>query len=216
MLDCSRRFRRLTAAAAILASAGCAPRLVPLVGSPVPARLPAAVLAPGHHRIVFTWELNDGDLVARGDGAARLASPDSARLDFFLAGGLGTGAAILVGDDLRLPGGDPGSGLIPPAPLLWAALGRLALPSSADTIARMEGSTIRADLGNPVAWRVVFEQGRLSRVERVSEGRVREWVTRTSDGHIRYHNESDRRTLDLVITTSNDTEPFDAAIWSFP
>ena len=31
----------------------------------------------------------------RGDGAARIAAPDSARLDFFLAGGFGGGAAVL-------------------------------------------------------------------------------------------------------------------------
>jgi len=208
----------IAAVSAVVIAVACAPRIQPLPGvAPTNPSLPAFDLSPTPEKLTFNWELNDNSIVARGDGVARLGPPDHARVDLFLGGGFGAAAsAVLVGDSLIVPPGARGLELIPPAPLLWAALGRLALPSSADTIARMEGSTIRADLGNPVAWRVVFEQGRLSRVERVSEGRVREWVTRTSDGHIRYHNESDRRTLDLVITTSNDTEPFDAAIWSFP
>ncbi len=65
----------------------CAPRLTPLTGVPAPAeRMPHAALAPGHHKIVFTWELDDRDMSGRGDGAARIASPDSARLDFVLGG----------------------------------------------------------------------------------------------------------------------------------
>ncbi len=160
--------------------------------------------------------MTDAGLVARGEGAARLAPPDSARLDFFLAGGMGSGAAVLIGDELRLPPGGPGAPPVPPTALLWAALGRLAVPALPDTNARLEGTTLVADLGRPVQWRVTFGQGQLRRVERVDGGRVREWVSRTSDGHIRYHNESDRRTFDLVIITSDDTGPFDATLWTFP
>jgi len=161
--------------------------------------------------------MTDANIVARGEGAARLAPPDSARLDFFLADGMGSGAAVLIGDQLRLPPGGSGAApFIPPAPLLWAALGRLALPTVPDTDARIRGTTLTADLGHPVQWRVTFDQGQLRRLERVDGGRVREWVTRTSDGHIRYHNESDRRTFDLVIITSDDTGPFDATLWTFP
>ena len=36
---------------------------------------------PGHWKIVFTWILDDRELSAHGEGAARVASPDSARLD---------------------------------------------------------------------------------------------------------------------------------------
>ena len=215
-------FRRRASAAAplllALAVGGCAPRLGPLVGTPAPARFPTAPLGHVHRRIVFTWELNDADIVARGEGAARLAPPDSARLDFFLAGGMGGGAAVLIGNSIRLPsgGGAAAANLLPPAPLLWAALGRLAVPPVRDTIARLEGSILQADLGQPVQWRVTFDGNALRRLERVAGGRVQEWVTRSSDGHIRYHHESDRRTLDLVITTSVDTGPFDATLWSFP
>ncbi len=185
-------------------------------GTPAPARFPETTLAGPHRRIVFHWELDGTDLVARGDGAVRLAPPDSARFDFFLAGGTGSGAAVLVGDDLRLPRGDAAADFVPPPALLWAALGRLALPPVPDTVARMDGATLRADLGRPVQWRVTYEGGSLRRLERVRGGRVVAWVTRTPDGHIRYHDESDRRTLDLVITTSADTGPFDDSLWTFP
>ena len=75
------------------AAAGCVPKLTPLSGSEVPAsRLPNTQLPPGHRRIIFKWDLQDGEMNARGDGAARIAAPDSARLDFFLGGGFGQGA----------------------------------------------------------------------------------------------------------------------------
>ncbi len=200
----------------LAALSGCVPRLGPLRGTPVPARFPITTLGNHHRRIVFRWELNGPDLVARGEGAVRAAPPDSARFDFFLAGGSGSGAAVLVGDDLRLPRGDAAADFVPPPALLWAALGRLALPPVADTVARLDGTTLRADIGRPVQWRVTFDGPSLSRLEHVRDGRVLEWLTRTPDGHIRYHVESDRRTLDLVITTSADTGPFDDTLWSFP
>jgi hypothetical protein len=211
-----RRAERAAAAAALAAAIGCAPRLGPLTGAPVPARFPDVTLGTQHRKIVFRWELNGPDLVARGDGAARIAPPDSARFDFFLADGNGSGAAVLIGDSLRLPPGGRGARLVPPAPMLWAALGRLALPPAADTEARLAGRVFTADIGRPVAWRATFDDGALVRLERVAGGRVQEWIARTPDGQVHYHDESDRRTLDLVILQSDATGPFDATIWTFP
>ena len=199
------------------ALSGCTPRLGPLTGTPAPARFPTASLGAGHRQLNFTWEMNDGDIVARGEGAVRIAPPDSARLDFFLSGGMGSGAAVLIGDSIRLPGGGGSvADILPPPAFLWAALGRLAIPTVRDTVARVSESLLRADFGSPVQWRATFQSGQLRRLERVDGGRVREWMTRTADGHIRYHHESDRRTLDLVLTTSAATGPFDATLWSFP
>ncbi|HEX8724685.1 MAG TPA: hypothetical protein VF737_04770 [Gemmatimonadaceae bacterium] len=216
MRSCSRRFSRLAGVLALGLLSGCVPRLAPLRGVPAPARFPATAVGDHHRRIVFRWELDGPDLVARGEGAVRFAPPDSARFDFFLAGGEGGGAAALVGNELRLPRGDAAADFVPPPPLLWAALGRLALPEVPDTVARQEGTMLRADIGRPVQWRVTFDGDSLRRLERVRGGRVLEWVTRTPDGHIRYHHASDRRTLDLVITTSADSGPFDDSLWTFP
>lgn len=211
----TQRLRDLSIALTLAASmAACVPRLSPLAGAPAPARFPTAELPPGQTRIVFQWELEEGAFDARGDGAARLAAPDSARLDFFLAGGMGGGAVVLIGDTLRAPDADLARRVIPPPPLLWASLGRVALPALRDTVARVDGNVLRADIGRPVAWRIIFRGDTLSRVERVSGGRVIEWVER-SGGVARYRNESSRRSLRIEIARVEQSPPFDASIWSF-
>jgi hypothetical protein len=148
----------------------------------------------------------------RGDGVARVASPDSVRLDFFLAGGFGSGAAILINDSLQAPGPDLIRKLVPPPPLLWAALGRVALPNVRDTVIRVQDSTLRADVGQPVAWRLSFHGDTLVRAERVDGNRVLVWVER-SGKRIRYRNESSRRSLTLTITRMDEVSDFDASTW---
>ena len=209
---------RVVAAAGLLLVAGlagaCAPRLRPLGGAPVPARLPLAELPAGHHRVVFTWELRDPDFQLRGDGVARIASPDSARLDFFVGSGLGGGRAVLIGQSLRVPGGDFVRRLVPTPPLLWAALGRLALPATRDTVVRVEGGVLRADVGAPAAWRVTFRGDTLTRLDRVSGDRVVEWVERPTADRVRYRHETARRDLTLVIQrVIEEASAFDASIW---
>jgi len=206
------------ACAALVGMAACRPpRLTPLTGNLVaPTKLPRAVIARGHHRIVFNWEVSQYTMATRGEGAARIASPDSARLDFFLNGGIYGGAVVLVGDSLRTPPtGDSPAGLIPSSTLLWAALGRVALPNLPDTVIRVEGVTLRADIGRPVAWRLSFHGDSLFRVERVQGDRVAEWVDRSDPSHIKYRNEGARRTVQLAVTKSEDGGDFDAAIWRF-
>lgn len=203
-------------AAAVL---GCAPRLRPLPGTTVSPVLPRAELPPGHRRIVFRWELTDADMIARGEGAARIASPDSARLDFFLGGGVGGGAAILIGDSLVLQeaAGDITRRLVPTPPLLWASLGRLAIGRVDEVIAAANGASLQADIGDPVVWRVTFIADTLSRLERVDRERVLEWVERSRDGRtVRYKHETQRRSLELVITSNSAIGAFDPAIWSLP
>jgi len=214
----SRRFRDCLTAAVLLLWCGCAPRLRPLPGVAAPARLPAGALPPDSRRIVFRWELDDQELSARGEGAARIAPPDSVRLDFFLAGGVASGAAILIDDELRLPrrGDELARRLIPPPPLLWGALGRLAVPALRDTVARVDSDTLRADIGNPVTWRVTFVRDTLRRIERVDGGRVVEWVARAAGGPVRYRHEINRRQLDLFITRTDDVSAFDPDVWVLP
>jgi hypothetical protein len=208
---------RLGSAAIVLAVsfAACAPpRIHPLAGAPAPVeRLPAGDLPSGNRKISFKWELRDGDMTARGDGVARIASPDSVRLDFFLGGGFGGGAAVLVVDSLRVPGPDMARKLVPPRALLWAALGRLDLPAERDTVVRVDAGTVRADIGSPVHWRVTFRGDTLTRLERVENGRLQEWVERSADQHVEYRNEASRRILSLVIQQSDAVAPFDPGIW---
>ncbi|PYP65554.1 MAG: hypothetical protein DMD26_10640 [Gemmatimonadetes bacterium] len=118
------------------AGIACAPALRPLSGKLAPSVVPHAALPLGYHQIVFDWELQDRELAGRGEGVARIAAPDSARLDLFLGGGFGSGVAVLIDDSLQVPGGSMARRLIPPPPLLWAALGRLAVPAFRDTCSR--------------------------------------------------------------------------------
>src|SRR5437762_299820 len=126
-------FRRLLCCAIVssvlVTITACAPALRPLKGEPAPSVVPRAVLPAGYHQIVFDWELQDREMVGRGEGVARIASPDSVRLDLFLGGGFGSGVAVLIDDSLQVPRGSIVRGLIPPAPLLWAALGRASVPA---------------------------------------------------------------------------------------
>lgn len=198
-----------------LVVAGCAPpRVAALPGVPVPVeRVPKGTLEEGRRKIVFQWELHDGDITARGDGVARIASPDSVRLDFFLGGGFGGGAAVLIGDSLRIPGPDLVRNLVPPRALLWAALGHFDVPAERDTAVRVDGGLLRADIGAPVHWRATFRGDTLTRLERVDGGRLQEWVERTGAQRVLYHNEAARRSLSLVIQGSDAAAPFDPSIW---
>ena len=198
-----------------LVVSGCAPpRVVALPGTLAPIQqLPRGTLPDGRRKIVFQWELRDGEIGARGDGVARIASPDSVRLDFFLAGGFGSGAAVLTGDSLRVPGPDMARKLVPPRALLWASLGRFDVPAERDTVVRVDGALIRADIGTPVHWRATFRGDTLTRLERIDGGRLQEWVERSADQKVVYRNEAARRSLSLVIQRSDAVAPFDPSIW---
>lgn len=194
-------------------AASCAPRARPLAGAPAPARLPSTELPAGRQRIDFRWEYRDGDLLARGEGVARLSAPDSVRLDLFLDGGLGGGYAIVIGNEIFTPAGDQARRMLPPAPLLWASLGRLAVPPASDTTARVDGGVLRADIGRDPTWRATYDSAGLTRLERIQSGRVQEWASRDGSRHVRYENPLAQRTLTLDITRTQGAGQFDAAIW---
>ncbi len=195
-------------------SMACAPAARPLGGAPAPSvALPSSELAPGHRQVVFDWEFEQGDARMRGEGVVRLAPPDSARLDLFLGGGFGGGAALLIGDSLEAPLVESARRLIPPAPMLWAALGRLAIPPAADTIVRVDGSVVRADIGATPVWRVEFYGPRLARLDRIDDGKVRDFVNRR-EREVVYEAFSPRSKLTLRITRDEPVTGFDAKIWT--
>ena len=152
-------------------------------------------------------------MVARGEGVARLASPDSARLDFFVDGGFGSGHVLVFGDRIIAPGGDLVASMIPSAPMLWAAVGRLAVPAAPDTVAAVDGTRLRADIGRAQRWRATFEGARLTMLEHVENDRVTETVTRSAEGVVRYIDPGARRTLRITITRDEAVASFDASIW---
>jgi len=192
-------------------SAACAPRVAPLAGLPVVQRLPTSSLPPGHTRLVFRWEYRDPIFGAKGEGVARLAAPDSVRLDFFSDGGLGGGYAILIGDKLSTPADDDAIRYLPPVPLLWAALGRLQVVGQ-DTTARLSADTLRADIGREPVWRATFTSASLVSLQRIDGSRLREAVRRDSST-ISYRNYGSRRRLTLTLLRRFEDPPYDEAIW---
>jgi hypothetical protein len=201
-------------AALVLVSVACAPAAAPLKGVLAPDRsLPPIALRAGHRHIVFKWDYQEGSIAARGDGSIRTAAPDSARLDFFLGGGLGAGGAILIGDSLRTPHADLARRYIPPTPLMWAALGRLAIPALPDTVVRVDGELTRADIGRPLQWRVAIRGDTLIELDHISDGHITESVTRDSGGSLTFVSPGARRTLRLTIVRE-EPGSFDASIWS--
>jgi hypothetical protein len=197
----------------LLFGVACAPAAAPLKGVLSPERtLPPIALPSGHRHIVFRWEYQEGDIAARGDGSIRTAAPDSARLDFFLGGGLGAGGAILIGDSLRTPHADLARRYIPPTPLMWAALGRLAIPALSDTVVKVDGAITRADIGRPLQWRVAIKGDTLVELDHISDGHITESLTREADGRMTFHSPGARRTLRLTIVRE-EPGSFDASIW---
>lgn len=196
----------------MLMAAACAPSVGPLRGVPSPSlSLPPLQLSARHTKIVFKWEYVDGESLTRGDGAVRLAAPDSARLDFFV-GGLG-GAAALVGDTLRANTGRMVKRFLPSVPLMWAAFGRLAIPPLPDTTLVTDGPLLRADIGRPAEWRVAARGDTLVSLEHIPGGKMSDRITRSS-GEVVYEVPSARRKLRLTIVRTEEGGTFDASIWN--
>lgn len=199
---------------AAMAAVACRPpRAAPLTGDVAPVTLPATALPPVHQKIVFHFAYRDPELQVRGDGVARIAPPDSVRLDFFV-NNEPAGYATLIGDTLRVPNAEKvARQLLPPIPLLWATLGRLHVPALRDTAARVDGDTLRVDIGMDPRWRAAFTRGALRRLEFIDGGRIPQRVTRNADGDVHYEHTTARRTLDLTPTRVDTVSAFDATIW---
>ena len=205
--------RALLIVAGVLLTACAPPRAKPLGGVLAPDRsLPVIELGSSHRRVVFRWDYEENALIARGEGSIRVAPPDSARVDLFLNGGLAVGRAVLIGDSLRATNQAQVQRFLPPPPMMWAALGRLAIPALPDTVLTVEGDVIHADIGRPAAWRVTIKGNRLMRLVRLSGGRIVEMVTRDDGGRLLYEVPG-RRKLWLGITRDEEVQPFDASIW---
>ena len=196
---------------ATLGSLSCiAPRIAPLTGLPYTGALPRATLPPGHARLSFRWEYHDPLFSSKGDGVARVAPPDSVRIDFFVDGGMGGGGAVLIGDSLRTAS-DDGLRYLPPVSLLWGALGVLRV-TGPDTAARIEGDTLRVQIGTDPSFRAAFADSDLVTLARIQGGRLREQVTRRST-LVEYRNPAAKRRLTLSDLRREPDAPFDPSIW---
>jgi hypothetical protein len=215
-MNFSVRRRVLTTGLLAFQTACAAPRLAPLPNAtPVPARepLPRIELPRHSQRIVFTWRLQEAELEVRGEGAARISAPDSVRVDLFLAGGLGSGAAWVIGDRMQSDAPAALLKVLPPPAFLWAALGRFAIPGGADTVVARTDSSFTAEIGPSPRWRLGVQGGRIVRLERADGDRVVDRLERKSDGALVYFHAPTRRQLTLSVTKVDSVPAFDASIW---
>jgi len=206
----ARRAVLLFAGAAF--AVGCSPRLPPLLGEVVPARIPVPALPPGNRKIVFEYTYKDADVTLRGDGAARTSAPDSVRLDFFI-NNENAGNVIVIGDSLREARPKMARRLLPPVPLLWAALGVFRVPAGRDTAARVDSDTLRVEIAGAPAWRATFMGTDLLRLDLIEDGRIPQTLVRLSATHLHFDAPAAGRSLDLIINSVDTLPPFDASIW---
>ena len=202
---------------AAISAAGCAPKLAPLPNAtPVPRAEPLPVIQLPRHsqRIVFNWRLQESELEVHGEGAARIASPDSARIDLFVAGGLGSGAAWVIGDQMRLDAPDALKRVLPPPAFLWAALGRFSIPAGRDTVVARTDSVLTAEIGPNPRWRLSLRGQRITRLERAEGEKVIDRLERRADGSLVYFHAPTRRQLTLTITRVDSVAAFDVSIWT--
>lgn len=202
---------RLGAVALLFAACARAPMAGPLRGNPTSRPLPPTELAPGHWRLIFRWHYRERVFSARGDGVARIAAPDSLRLDLFLDNGSSAGVMILIADSLTVGAQEGAERYVPPVPLLWAALGRVTM-TGRDTVVRLDGDTLRAEIGPSPTWRLAFGREGLVRAERIEDGRIAETVERTDSTRILYR-QGGARTLTLTMQNRLRESAFNAAIW---
>jgi hypothetical protein len=178
---------------------------------PVARALPDTRLPTGYWSIVFGWEYKERLFSARGDGVARLASPDSLRIDLFLENGNSGGFVVMIGDSLTAVAQEEARRSLPPEPLLWAALGVVRV-TAPDTVVRQDGDTLRAEIGQNPTWRMAYGTA-LGRMDRISGGRLEETVVRTDSTRVLYTQPAAGRSLVLTIRRSTREAGFDAAIW---
>jgi len=183
----------------------------------------AAPLRPTGYEIArFRWRFEDQRLRVTGNGAVRVAPPDSLRADIGAAFGLARSTVVLAGDEVSARPPEVVERLLPDRFALWAALGVLRPPAGELTVQRRES-------GAQVLWRVtdaggrttVFETvaGRLVAVTREEGGRVTTALTLQrgdADGVVRRARLTDyarAARLDIEITAREGSEPFPAEIW---
>lgn len=144
----------------------------------------------------FDWSLRERDARFSGEGVARVAPPEHARLDLFGPRGEFFLAAALVGADLRLPPGVRDAPLPPPA-LFWGVLGVLRPPADAGLLAtgadgpavtleygrgaerwayRIEGRSVRAvEWTDGAGGRMTVEVRSVDAEQRPTSVRYRDW-----------------------------------------
>jgi hypothetical protein len=208
------------------------------VGSPVPVVAPDAPVATSaqvrrwvartapeaHHVLKFRWQIQDDRGAAGGRGSARVAAPDSIRLDVAGPLGSGRGAAVVIGDSAQWT--DPPDiirRLVPSYPLMWAMLGIMRSPPADAAAQGVEDSTgVRWQWSSGAdtvryAWP---RSGSTLRAEARRGGELVGWVETTFSDHAPARSQliapSASTKLTLTFSESESPDSFPPDLWRPP
>lgn len=182
----------------------------------------ARATAPSQRQVIrLTWRSDDGRLQLSGNGAARVAPPDSMRVDIAAALGLGRATVIFTGDGVVAQPPALVDQVLPDRFALWAVLGVMRAPSDIATVARFDDGTQNVWRVTDAAGRLtIFELsgGALSAITRSEGERTTSQLrlTRGDDGQVRRANLTDYAhslRLEVEITGREASEPFAAETW---
>lgn len=213
----------MIAALAIGGSAACSARVGPDEVQPgVEAQVLQQTSLDRPWFAVFDWSLRDGRSNFEGSGAARLL-PDSARLDLFGPQDVAYLSALLLGDRLLIPDGVPRD-VVPPAPLLWGALGVVRPPAGAvlqGAVRDGEGATLRYRVRSGASagyWTYRTRGSALVSAEWIGNDGARRLVRLTAAGaglpaRATYTHERALRELTLERTLQEEVDGFPADVW---
>lgn len=210
--------------------AGCPGRVAPLVTTPLTPGDRAAALAwstrtvPGRAvAIRFRFEFQDKRRRWAGRGTARVAPPDSLRLDYVGPLGLGAGAAVVVGDSTLWA--DPEENfraLVPAVRMLWTALGVVRPPAAHAVVATWQAPARTiwrfADAADTLDYVASEEAPRTLAAEWRREGKVLarsqtdlDAQARSTKARVVFPEASAR--LELTVVSLDTTVAFPPALW---
>lgn len=198
------------------------------------ARVPSGTIEPGveQHTVAattpvvnrfaaFDWTLSDGGSRFRGAGAARIATDFRARLDLFGPQDVLYLSALLRGDRLTVPAGVPAR-VVPPAPLLWAALGVIRPPAGAELlVAEVRGRETRlAYRATDGTWTFIVRDDALAHAEWRASNGARHTVELTGaiagrpPQRAHYRDWQEYRELVLELEQLEEVDAFPPETWS--
>src|SRR5688500_8464751 len=168
--------RSWLASALLLASlAACTPSATATGGTADAAlatRLQQVTAPTRRLHVVFEWNMTDREFRVGGRGVLRLDSAARARVDLFGPRGETLAAAIVEGADRMRIKPEAAERLLPPATLLWSALGVFHPPPDAPLVATsVQGKTTNLEYARDATrWRFRFENDTLRHVEWTATG----------------------------------------------
>lgn len=211
--------------------AGCSGAPGGVVPADAPSLPPEQVAAwvapttPAAHRIYrYRWLYRDARSSVGGRGSARIAPPDSARLDVNVALGVASGAGVVVNDSMLW--GRPEDLLarfVPNYDLMWAMFGVARRPPRGVAAAGVDDGTARtwryAHKGDTVSYRLFYgERARLdAEVRRGTDvlGRVETQLTAAGmPTSTRLVIPSGPARLDITFESIDSVAPFPADLWT--